>query len=359
VRARRARRAAVAVLSVMAAALASASTALAAPRDFFGLVPNSDLEGADYRMIREANVGAARVSLFWQVIEARNDRFDWSGTDRMIGEFASRGIRSLPLLFGTPAWLSNQPVKPPLGSKRKKRQWMDFLTEAVERYGQGGTYWSSAYPRQFPGGDPEPIDTWQIWNEQNGPKHFHPRPSVKKYGNLLRLSDKAITGEEPGAEIVVGGMASQPTGPGGINAWTYVRKLLKKKAARRSLDHAGLHPYAGSDREVVSDVKRMRRTLKKGGKRKAEVWITELGWSSSRKAGGKLAKTPQRQAKLLEKTYRRLKRKRKSWGIGGVYWYTWRDFQGGICDWCPDAGLVNRGRNPKPAYGSYKRIARG
>ncbi len=353
---RRSRTAAV-VVAVTAAALASDSRAHAAARDFFGLVPNSDLKAADYRMIREANVGAARVTLFWQVIEGRKDRFDWSAADKTIGEFASRGIRSLPLLFGTPAWLSRQPVKPPLGSARKKRRWRQFVAQAVGRYGEGGTYWSTGYPRQFPGSSPEPITTWQVWNEQNGPKHFLPRPKVKKYATLLRISSKAIKGQDQGAEVIAGGMASQPTGEGGINAWKYVRGLLKKKSAKRSLDHVALHPYAGNDREVASDVKKMRRALRKGGKRKAEIWITEVGWSSAPRGGGKLAKTPQKQAQLLKRTYRRLKRKRNSWGIGGVYWYTWRDFGGGICDWCPNAGLVNRGLNPKPAYRSYKRIA--
>jgi hypothetical protein len=50
-------------------------------------------------------------------------------------------------------------------------------------------------------------------------------------------------------------------------------------------------------------------------------------------------------------------KKRGPWKIGGVYWYTWRDFGGGVCDWCPDAGLVTRNLEPKPAFNAHMQIA--
>lgn len=333
---------------------------MAAPPSFFGLVPHEEPATADYELIDRANVGAARVGLSWPAIEPRKDRFDWRTTDRLIGGFASRGITVLPLVNGNPRWLPGTWTKPPVGSARQQRAWMEFVAAAVERYGAGGTYWQAAYGIQFPGSaSPRPITTWQVWNEENGPKHFHPRPSVGKYAKLVRITAQAIERHDPGAKIVTGGMASEPTGKGGIDAWTYVRKLMGRRSARRSVDHVALHPYARNEREIASHVKKVRRALKKGGKRKAQVWITELGWSSRPRGGGKLAKTAKQQAKLLKRSYQLLERKRRRWKIGGVYWYTWRDFKSGICDWCPHAGLVTRGRSPKPAYRKYRRVARG
>jgi hypothetical protein len=356
----RARRIRIALAAALTAAVLGSGTAVAAPPSFFGLVPSEDLTTADYELIERANVGAARLGLVWPAIEPRDDRFDWRATDLRIGGLVSRGIVPLPLLSGTAQWLPGSAHKPPVGSARHRREWMEFVAAAVERYGAGGTYWDAAYGIQFPGSPPPaPIDTWQVWNEQNGPKHFRPRPSVRKYASLLGISARAIEGQDPGAEIVTGGMASKPTGKGSIDAWSFLRSLLRRRSARRSVDHVALHPYARNERQIASHVTKMRRALKKGGKRKAQVWITELGWSSSRRGGGKLAKTPKQQAGLLKRSYRLLERRRRSWKIGGVYWYTWRDFKSGICDWCPRAGLVTRGRKPKPAYRTYRRAARG
>ncbi len=332
------------------------SLAQSAPRSFFGLVP-SDLQADDYQLIQKANVGTVRLPIVWDSIESKKGQFEWY-TDRLIGGFASRGIAVLPVLFGTPSWLTNDPEIPPVGSDRRKRGWERFVGQAVRRYGEGGTYWSTAYQRQFPGAQPNPITTWQIWNEQNGPKHFRPRPNVKKYATLLGIASRAVEAEDPGGQILTGGLASKPTGPGGIVAWKYVKKLTKKKSARNSFDHVALHPYARDAREIVSHVKKMRRALKKGHKKKAQLWVTEVGWSSvPNGASPKLSTTPQGQAQRLTKTYTRLLKKRGPWKIGGVYWYTWRDFGGGVCDWCPDAGLVTRNLRPKPAFNAYTQIA--
>ena len=103
---------------------------------------------------------------------------------------------------------------------------------------------------------------------------------MKKYATLLGIARRAVEAENLGGQILTGGPASKPTGTGGINAWKYVKKLTKKKSARNSFDHVALHPYARDDREIVSHVKKMRKALKKGRKKKAQLWITEVGWSS-------------------------------------------------------------------------------
>jgi polysaccharide biosynthesis protein PslG len=329
-----------------------------APRGFFGLVP-TDLQADDYQLIQRANVGTARLPIVWDTIESAEGQFDWAPTDRQIGGFASRGIDVLPVLFGTPSWLASDPEIPPVGSDRLQGAWERFVGQAVRRYGEGGIYWRDVYPAQFPGAQPNPITTWQIWNEQNGPKHFQPAPDVTKYATLLGIANRAVEAENPDGQILTGGLASQPTGSGGIDAWKYVKKLTKKKlSARNSFDHVALHPYARDDREIVSHVKKMRKALKKGRKKNAQLWITEVGWSSvPNGASPKLSTTPEGQAERLTKTYSRLLKKRGPWKIGGVYWYTWRDFGGGVCEWCPDAGLVTSNLQPKPAFNAYTQIA--
>ena len=215
------------------------------------------------------------------------------------------------------------------------------------------------YPLQYPGAQAQPPTTWQVWNEENGPKHFFPTPNVGKYITLLEIAKRALTSVDPGARVLTGGLVSRPTGAGGIDAWKYVKALTKTKARRNSFDDVGLHTYAKNQKVVADDLKKVRKALKKGKKKKARVTLTEIGWSSvPNGASPKLSKSRKGQAKLLKKTYTLLAEKRRKWKIGGVYWYTWRDFDGGgICDWCGDAGLVTRSRQPKPAYNKFKKVA--
>jgi GH35 family endo-1,4-beta-xylanase len=347
------------LVAVTVGALAAATApAKDAPPSFFGVVPNDDLGAADYELMRQGNVGSARVTLFWQVIEESPGEFDWDRTDRLIGEFASRGIIALPNLYGSPLWLSNATTSPPVDTDQQRRGWERFVREAVSRYGQGGTFWRTVYPVRFPGAQVLPPNTWQVWNEQNGPKHFSPRPDVNKYATLLEIAKRAITAVNPGGRVLTGGLVSKPTGEGGITAWSYVKKLLKTSGGQ-SFDDVGLHPYAANDREIVSHIKKIRRALKKGHKKQAQVWITEVGWSSRADGSSpKLSKSAKGQKKLLKKTYSLLEKKSRRWKIGGVFWYTWRDFDGGgICDWCGDAGLVTSDLQPKPAYNAFRKVA--
>jgi hypothetical protein len=349
-----------AAVAVTTGTLSATAQAKATPRTFYGVVPNYDLTAADYQLMSQAHVGAARIGLFWHAIEGKEDQFDWSVPDAQIGAFAASGIQTLPDLFGSPSWLAGNDVTPPVNSPRQQAEWSEFVAEAVKRYGAGGTYWSTDFRTQHPGATPLPIGTWQVWNEVNGPKHFFPRPNVGKYATLLQITHNAIAGQDPSADVLTAGLVSKPTGAGGMPAWTYLKKLLKNKAGKQSFDHVALHPYAPDDRQIAKDVTKLRRVLKKGGKKRAQTWITEVGWSSDASgASPKLSTTPKGQAKRLKKTYKRLKKKRKAWRIGGVYWYTWRDFDAGVCDWCPTAGLVTRGLQPKPAYGQYQRVAGG
>jgi hypothetical protein len=349
------------VLAAIAATMGVVSAtaeAKKAPRTFYGIVPNYDLSAADYQGMSQARVGIARIGLFWNAIERAEDDPDWSVPDAQIGAFAAAGIQVLPDLFGTPRWVAGNDVTPPVNSPRQQAEWREFVAEAVNRYGAGGTFWNSVYPTQHPGAAPLPVGTWQVWNEVNGPKHFFPKPDVGKYATLLQITDDTVGGLDPGADILTAGLVSRPTGAGGMPAWKYLKKLLK--AGKQSFDDVALHPYAPNDRVIAGDVKKLRKALKKGHKKSAQVWITEVGWSSDPSgASPKLSTTPKGQAKRLKKTYTLLKKKRKAWKIGGIYWYTLRDFGTGVCDWCPDAGLVTQGRDPKPAYNQYQSVAGG
>ena len=60
------------------------------------------------------------------------------------------------------------------------------------------------YHQQYgAGATPLPIQSWQIWNEPNLAKYFAPQPSVSEYARLLEISQAAIRGQDPQAQIVL------------------------------------------------------------------------------------------------------------------------------------------------------------
>jgi hypothetical protein len=348
-------------------ALAGASPAGAAPPDFFGLVPQGAApSSSDIERMGKGKVGSVRLLLNWTALEPVDDDYNFETTDEYIGDLAAAGIRPLPFVWGVPVFVSSNNLELPVGSAGDRAQWQEFLRVVAGRYGPGGEYWKGDYEAQHPGEQPLPVETYQIWNEQNAPKHVR-KPDPGNYAELLELSDEAISAEDPGAEIVLGGMFGRPTGSaasgasaeasakgGAIKAWSFIKRLYKTKGVKAHFDGVSLHPYSPDVAGITDQVQRVREVLKKKKDKKAELWVTEIGWGSGKP--GRLGVGAKKQPKLLRKSFKLLLRRRGKWKIGGVFWYTWRDLAPGAapCDWCATAGLFPKsGSNPKPAWNKF------
>ena len=362
--------AALAVLSLGALAAAGPASA-AAPREFFGLVPQGAVpSGSDIERMGQGRVGSVRLLLNWDAIEPSDDQFNFAATDAYIGNLAAAGIRPFPFVWGTPGFVSSNHLEMPVRTPAQKAQWQEFLRVVAGRYGAGGRFWSTVYPAQHPGSPPLPFDTIQIWNEQNAPKHVL-QPSPSGYAELLRISDEAIGAVDPGAEIALGGMFGRPTGTavtggsahgagrgGAIKAWSFIKKLYKTKGVKTYFEGVSLHPYSPGLKGIKDQIGKIRKVLKRKKDKKTDLWITELGWGSNKV--GRLGVGAKKQPKLLKKSFRLLQKKRRKYRIPGVFWYTWRDVAGAPCDWCGSAGLFPAaGLDPKPAWNSYVRFTGG
>ena len=149
-----------------------------------------------------AKVRTDRFELGWRSIEPSKGTRDWGPSDHFVGALASHGIRALPFVWKSPAWISKSSNAPPIDTTAHEQAWRDFLRAAVARYGPGGRFWSNRYQELYPGARPLPITSWQIWNEPNLRKFFDPGGSddqlARKYGELLRISHEAI--KAPGPE---------------------------------------------------------------------------------------------------------------------------------------------------------------
>ena len=364
--------------SLAASALALAVFALGASRGaashgvqpqgerfVFGVIPQGELLGSDYRAMRNGDVRSLRVALYWPRVEPQFRAIDWSDYDAVVGRAARRGVGVLPYLYGTPRWAANFDGIQCSGdcthhaprSSLTRGRFAFFASEAVRRYGPGGRFWAA-----HPDVPYRPIRTWQVWNEQNSSKYFAPHPDVASYAALLQETAAAIRSVDPGAEIMLGGM----WGAGGVAdvvpASTYLSRLYAQPGARESFDSIGLHPYASSAGGMIAQVRASRRVVNRAGDSAVGLWVTEVGWASTGPEDHYLVKGPRGQAKILEQAYSALLSRSERWQLRGAYWYAWKDTgpaDGFICVWCPGAGLRSADGSGKPAWRSLKRLARG
>jgi hypothetical protein len=352
----------------LGALAASPSAQAAVPRDFFGVVPQTSLTAADFERMDRAQVGTLRFELSWATANPAPGSFDWGPSDATVRQAAAAGIRPLPFVFTTPTWVARDldgngcgdgtcgPFAPKGSSARDA--WATFLGAAVERYGPDGTFWleNPTVPRL-------PIRAWQLWNEQNSPSFYKPKPKPKRFAKLVEAGGDAITAADPGAEIVLGGMFGTPLGgrKPGIAAWDFLERLYRVKGARKTFDGVAAHPYAAQFNKVLAQVELLRDEMKDGGDGKADLWITELGWAS----GGEpnpLNRGPAGQAKRLKESFRYFKKKRKKLNIRTVDWYSWRDNVAGdtgLCVWCPRSGLVDENLTDKPSLKAFTKFTGG
>jgi polysaccharide biosynthesis protein PslG len=337
-----------ALLSLLLVAAAPARAARApVPRSFYGVVPQGQLAASDFARMRGV-VGTLRVPVIWSQIEPRPGHFEFAGLDATVVSASAEGVRVLPFVYGTPAWLSTDPARPPLSS-RARAAWAGFLRVLVRRYGSGGELWRGS-------STPLPVRSWQIWNEPNFLLFWRPRPSAVGYARLLDVSARAIRGADPGARIVAAGLAPVE---GGMLPWVFLRRLLGVPGAIRHFDMVAVHPYASHLRDVALQVRLAREAMARAGGARMPLLVSELGVASNSQLPTSFNRGRIGQARFLRSAFRLLLRNRARWHIAGIDWYAWQDAQGPDphCVFCEYAGLFDANGAPKPAWGAFRHIA--
>jgi Beta-galactosidase len=326
----------------------AAAQARPVPKGFFGVVPQGALSDRDLDRM-EGAVGTLRVPLYWSESEPRPGAYDFSRFDAVLAAASERHIRVLPFVYGSPAWVARTHAHPPLASARARGQWTSFLRRLVTRYGPGGEFWQGRKARL-------PIRTWQIWNEPNFRLFWQPRPSPRRYAELLRLSARAIRGADLGARIALAGVA--PVGAGFL-PWVFLRQLYRAPAVKRSFDLAAVHPYATTVPRMEEQVWIARRVMAEAGDERTPLLISEIGVASSGSIPSAFVRGDLGQAAFLRGALDLLLDKRRAWRIAGVDWFTWQDTaQPDMhCAFCQGAGLIDLDGRPKPAWRAFRQMS--
>ena len=330
-----------------------------APRSFFGVVPQSNLVPDDVVRMGRGRVGTIRIVVPWQTIEPKGPQLEPGYVDRVVLEAAAQGIEVLPTLSGTPDWVARGLDSsdcefdcsnyPPHGDAALAA-WKDFVGKMVDRYGPGGELW-----RENPDVDPIPVHDWQIWNEQNSPTWFQPKPDPVVYENLLDAAADAIHARDPDGNVILGGMFISPLQgkPPAYVASDFLRRLYAIPGARDSFDAIAVHPYSAHLSKIRLQVSLMHDEVERADD-DAGIWITEVGASSS-EAGNPLDRGLQGQAEVLREAFDFFLARRESWDIQAVTWFSWRDATEAQCEWCQYSGLfpADSLEHPKPAWEEF------
>jgi len=361
----------VALLSVAAACVGSSliapeARAATTTSSFFGVAPATSTNEQEVRRLASGGAGVARFSLNWSRVQPRADgEYDWVSIDHFVLLATRYGIDPVPQLIGSPSYAAWDEFRPPLDSYRAQRRWQQFVRAAVRRYGTTGpgSFWDGVHnclPDSFC--DPDlpirPVRTWQVWNEPNMKLFWKPLPNVSQYAQLLRLSEQAIHGVDPGARILTGGLTpgGGRYGPAGTE---FLRNLYAAAPdASRLLDGVAIHPYHPKPAEVVGEVEAIREVMNAQGDPGGGIWITEFGWATGGPPDSELVVSPAEQADRIGEVMVTLSQRRARYGLRAMMAYTDHDFRDeSACLWCPYAGLMTSDGTPKPAWLRFSSIA--
>lgn len=216
----------------------------------YGVV--ADLTRSEYGMREElldlaqkGGLGYVRVDWDWRVCQPTRDAaFDFSRYDRLVEAAEARGVRLLPIVYGTPKWADP--------AWRNADAYAAFCRATVRRYGLR-------------------LPVLEIWNEQNIPA-FWKDPDASRYVALLRKAHEAIKAENPQVRVAFGGTAGWA--PDFIEA-------CYKAGAQPFFDIMNVHPYTyprPAEVSVPDALKALRARMARHGDAAKPIWFTEVGW---------------------------------------------------------------------------------
>jgi hypothetical protein len=351
------------ILAALALLPLAPAAAARVPDRFMGVAADRDAtrvpdSEAQWRLMARSGVRSVRTVFSWRRAQPALGVFDFAETDRLVALAARNDIALLPVVHRTPGWAV-------LGTPRQgsppanEAAYTAFLQALVARYGPDGSFWA-----ERPDLPKRPLRDWQIWNEPHLEFYWDTTGRGRnawapEYVRLLRASKEAIEAVDPGARIVLAGLADY--------TWRHLR-LLYRHGVRGQFDVASVNVFTSTPRNVFRGLVLFRRALRRGGEPRRPVWVTETTWPAAKGRVPRPRPLWQRawyttdvgMSQRLTELYALAKRNRRRLRLGRLYWYTWSsDYRGG--DLFDYSGLVRYwgdGFAPRPALDAFRASAR-
>lgn len=321
-----------------------AAAARMAPPGFIGISPQGSPNELDYGLMEEAEVKTIRLPLYWGEAEPEPPIFakpDWGVFEHAVALAAAHGMRVLPFAWGSPRWVARELWLEPVRGWQL-RAWAGFLRRAVRRFGADGEFWAENPDLPY-----LPIRRWEVWNEPNIVTFGRADP--ERFARLVRTSGRAVHGADPGADVIVGGLFGRPLQvPPNVSSGDFLTRLYRARRVKRHFDGVALHPYVADASAMRPQIRNLRRVMRRHHDAATPLYVTELGWGSD-SFESRWERGPQGQARELHRAFSMLANHRRSWRIGGVWWFSWTDATG-ACQFCDSAGLLTQSHEAKPSW---------
>jgi hypothetical protein len=352
------------VLALIGALLVAPAGADAAkrkvPPKFYGVMWDKEIQDAppsvrdaQWGTMAQNGVEATRVIFSWNLAQEQQGQTNYAYTDPMVEGAARHGIEPLPVVTYAPPWARVEPNE--LGSAPSNYQaYADYLKLLIARYGPDGQFW-----KEKPDVPYRPIRYWQIWNEPGVQYQWSPQADwPQKYGELLKLAYSTVKGADPGAKVVLAGLANA--------SWDEMTALYDQGGIKGFYDIAAVHYYARITSQFLEVSQRLRASIDAHGDKRIPIWWTEAGASASKDkinspGNEHFQTTDEGLASQLTKTYKLFIKYRNKLKIQRVYWYTWASSysqSAGAFDFSGMNVFDGQSVTPKPSLASYRKSAR-
>lgn len=259
-------------------------------------------------------VKAIRQDLRWRMLERKKGKWDFSGFDRIVNEFSSRGVEIMPILYGIPAWERNEKDLP------TDTGWRDYLTRVFQR-------WRGNF--RF----------WEIWNEPD--LLSFGKFNAPEYLELLRSARDVQRKTAPDALLFNGGFTT-------MLPHASLKPGFQEYILTRGSGLFDIHAFHGhgSFKGYVEQIRLLAEQRKR--------LSVGIPWFANETAVSSYGIGELRQAETL---YKKLL---FSWANGamGYHWYELRNsgFSGNNPE--HNYGLVTKDFYPRAAYPVYNMLSR-
>ena len=308
---------------------------------------------AEGRAQRDAGIGIVRQTFAWSRIETAPNAVNFAVYDQVMAAAALAGVAVLPVIMDPPPWRSTAPATGALDDMYPPRDPTAMAVLAgllVQRYGPGGTFWA-----ERPELPPDPVHSWQVWNEPNTPNFWAPVPDPAAYADLLRTVAATIHAADPTAEVVSAGL---PASDRGIPLTSFLDGMYDA-GARGSFDTLAIHPYASDPAGAMAVLRAARAVADRRDEPGRRIWATEFGWAT----GGPpvtISASEADHATFLRDTIVLMQQARAALALRGFIVFRWRDVPlnvGQADQWPFHAGLLRVDGSAKPALQAFKDAA--
>ncbi|MBN1893712.1 cellulase family glycosylhydrolase [bacterium] len=223
------------------------------------------LEGIrkDFEFLKKSGISLLRISFGWDAIEEKKDRYNWLFWDDFVKMAVDEyRITLIPYVCYVPRWNST-------GASDTTYFW-NYPPVDYDEFGQFMKDLVTRYRDR--------IHSWELWNEPDIWVYW--QGTAEAFSRLVKAGSRAVREADPGALIVLGGLAYKPE---------FLLELFRDHGVSPLVDVVNIHNYYETWHrypvEKLSDhIQEIHEIVSQYGNGQS-IWMAEVGYSTYRQGG--------------------------------------------------------------------------